>query len=338
MNKPRKYIYRLTEEQITELNKIVKESEKPRVRQHAHVILLSNQKYCIDEIAKICGIGRNTVSSIMDKWKSDGFKGLEDKYHSGRPCILTESEKKLVIELSKKNPRSISTIMALLFKETGKYVSDTTIKRILKAAGFIWKRVRKSTKDKRDDKEFEEAKKEINDLKQQHKEGKIELWFFDETGFDLQPTVPYAWQPHGETIEVPSRKSKRLNVLGFLTLDNCFEPFCFESNVNTDIVIACFDVFADREHNKNRVVIMDNAPIHKSGKFLERIPEWEKKGINIKFLPAYSPELNIIEILWRFIKHDWLPFSAYLSFNNLINEVDNVLRNIGSKFKINFAS
>jgi uncharacterized protein YneF (UPF0154 family) len=55
----------------------------------------------------------------------------------------TESEKDLVIELAKKNPRSISTIMAILFEETGKHVSETTIKRILKAAGFIWKRVAK---------------------------------------------------------------------------------------------------------------------------------------------------------------------------------------------------
>jgi len=34
-------------------------------------------------------------------------------------------------------------------------------------------------------------------------------------GFDLQPSVPYAWQPIGTTIEVPSEKSQRLNVLGF---------------------------------------------------------------------------------------------------------------------------
>lgn len=76
--------------------------------------------------------------------------------------------------------------------------------------------------------------------------------------------VPYAWQPQGETIEVPSRKSKRLNVLGFLTPDNCFEPFCFESTVNTDVVIACFDSFVKREHDKNRVVIVDNATMHTS--------------------------------------------------------------------------
>jgi transposase len=30
----------------------------------------------------------------------------------------------------------------------------------------------------------------------------------------------------------------------------------------------------------------------------------------IKYLPPYSPELNLIEILWRRIKYTWLPFSS----------------------------
>jgi len=57
-------------------------------------------------------------------------------------------------------------------------------------------------------------------MDEQHKNGELELWFFDEVGFDLEPKVPYAWQPIGETIEVPCSKSSRLNVLGFLTPDN----------------------------------------------------------------------------------------------------------------------
>ncbi|WP_368860940.1 transposase, partial [Desulforhabdus sp. TSK] len=42
-----------------------------------------------------------------------------------------------------------------------------------------------------------------------------------------------------------------------------------------------------------------------------------KKNLYIKFLPTYSPELNLIEILWRKIKYEWLSFSAYLSFSLL---------------------
>jgi len=33
--------------------------------------------------------------------------------------------------------------------------------------------------------------------------------------------------------------------------------------------------------------------------------EWKKKGLSIFWLPTYSSELNIIEILWRLIKYSW---------------------------------
>ena len=111
----------------------------------------------------------------------------------------------------------------------------------------------------------------------------------------------------------------------------------FECSVDTDIVIAAFDKFAEQT-TKKRLVIIDNAPIHTSGKFIEKIKLWEKQGLFILNLPSYSPELNIIEILWRFIKYEWLPFSAYSSFKQLVIEVENILIQIGDRFKINFAN
>jgi transposase len=106
--------------------------------------------------------------------------------------------------------------------------------------------------------------------------------------------------------------------------------------VNADVVIACFDSFSEKLTGKN-VVIMDNAPVHKSKKFLSRLPEWRKRGLDIRFLPPYSPELNLIEILWRKIKYEWLPFSAYTSFNKLKEWVEDILVKFGSRYTIQFA-
>lgn len=249
--------------------------------------MLSSQSYCIDEIAKIIGVNRNAVSSWIDRWFDSGINGLEDKPRSGNPGILTDDEKELVIKLAKENPRSIPKIIAILEEQTGKRVSDTTIKRILKAAKHTWKRLKKTPGKKRYDKEFEVASESIQELKKQHENGEIELWHFDETGFDLEPTVPYAWQPFGETIQVPSQKSKRLNVLGFLTPDNRFESFCFSDGyINSDTVVAVFDIFADMAHSKKRVVIMDNASIHTSDIFLDCIEDWEK--------PFYKISTNLL--------------------------------------------
>ena len=67
---------------------------------------------------------------------------------------------------------------------------------------------------------------------------------------------------------------------------------------NSSVVIECFDYFS-KSLSKETILILDNAPTHKSKKFEEKIQEWESKGLHLKFLPPYSPELNKIEILWR---------------------------------------
>lgn len=45
----------------------------------------------------------------------------------------------------------------------------------------------------------------------------------------------------------------------------------------------------------------------------DKLEEWQQRNIEIFELPSYSSELNLIEILWRFIKYDWMEISAYRS-------------------------
>ena len=66
-------------------------------------------------------------------------------------------------------------------------------------------------------------------------------------------------------------------------------------------------------------------------------PIWKKKNVGILNLPPYSPELNKIEILWRFIKYMWISFDAYTSFKNLQNSLEHILKNVGKEFTITFA-
>lgn len=222
-----------------------------RVRMRAHGILLSSKGLSIDEICKIYNVHRNSVSSWIDAWNKSGIKGLKDLPRSGRPPELTESEKEIALKLIKEHPRSLKIVLTKLTEQTGKLISISTLKRIAKAAKLTWKRTRKSLGSKKDEKAFEKAKIEIDALKKQQRAGEIDLYYFDESGFSLDPVVPYAWQPVGETIEIPAARSKRLNVLGFLDADeNQLQPFCFECNIDTGVVVACFNEFSKRLQKK----------------------------------------------------------------------------------------
>jgi len=74
--------------------------------------------------------------------------------------------------------------------------------------------------------------------------GLFDLYYFDESGFSLVPEIPYAWQEPDNRILLPTARSQRLNVLGFLNRRNDFMSYVFESSVDSDVVVACFDHFA----------------------------------------------------------------------------------------------
>jgi len=157
----------------------------------------------------------------------------------------------------------------------------------------------------------------------------------DQTGFCLYPYLPYAWQETGKTIGLPSSRSPRLNAVGFFNIDNDFQAYTFECSIDSDLMIACIDEFC-KQVTMPTVLVLDQASIHTSAAFTERLPDWTAQGVEIFYLPSYSPHLNRIEMLWRYIKYWWLDFDAYTSWKNLVYYVEDILRNIGAKYKINF--
>ena len=82
---------------------------------------------------------------------------------------------------------------------------------------------------------------------------------------------------------------------------------------------------------------MDNSRIHQNNLLWDKEIEWKKLGLKIFFLPTYSPQLNLIEILWRFIKYQWLEINAYENYSTLVEAVENILKNFGTEYTINFA-
>lgn len=202
--------------------------------------------------------------------------------------------------------------------------------------------MRKSLKDKRNQTDFEREQEIQTFLLQQVAAGKLRLYYFDGSGFTTTPCVPYGWQKRGETRCLPTAHSKRLNVLGFMSLDNDSFFHTVEGRVSSETVIAAFDAFAAQyaaEYAQTRTpcfVILDNAPVHTSKAFLGKRDDWMLAGICLHFLPTYSPELNPIEILWHKIKYEWLPLDAYKSYKDMKEQVLAVLAEFGKKYTITF--
>lgn len=166
-------------------------------------------------------------------------------------------------------------------------------------------------------------------------QGLFKVYYGDQSGFSLNPCLPYGWQPKGEYVRICPKKSKRLNVFGLLSKDNHLQVYSTNGTVSSDLMIAFLDDFAKQIKQKT-VVVLDNAPIHHSDEFQEQIAIWKEQDLHIFFLPTYSPHLNIIERLWLKAKYEWLKPHHYESFETLTNAVEEILNQVGSKFKIDF--
>ena len=158
-------------------------------------------------------------------------------------------------------------------------------------------------KGKRNEEAFQRDKECLAAFKQQENDGELALYYFDESGFSTTPSVPYGWQRIGETRRIPCHRSRRVNVLGFLSRSNDLFFHTAEQAVTTDTVVAAFDAFVEGYASKHQetgipcLVVLDNASIHRSGMFKEKLTGWLERGVRVYFLPPYSPELNLIEIL-----------------------------------------
>lgn len=138
-----RYVNGLLEPEITTLNEMYRNAPVHRLRQRAHIILMSNKKLTINEIALVTELDRDTITATIVAWETIGIIGLYDGKRSGRPSIYTEEEKDFIQLKIEEEPRQLKTVTAEVMALTGKASSVHTIKRVAKQKGMLWKRLKK---------------------------------------------------------------------------------------------------------------------------------------------------------------------------------------------------
>ena len=149
-----RFISKLTKAQVQNLEQLRDTGANARIRHRAHAILLSFQGTSVNALVKIFQTGRNAVCGWLDRWDAEGMDGLADKARPGAPAKLNTEEQDRAMELLKQNPRSSGTVLLEIKKQTGKEISNDTLKRLARKNGLVWKRMRKSLRGKQDKKKI----------------------------------------------------------------------------------------------------------------------------------------------------------------------------------------
>lgn len=237
------FMRELNPETLRLLQRLYRQSRHHQVRQRAHCQILTTQNLTTAQLLGIFGVTRKTLYNWFKAWEERGVVGLYDRPGRGRKPTLTSVQKEQIREWAKQYPKQLKQILQKVQEEWGITVSIDTIKRVLKAMRMSWHRLRRVVGGQPKQQEYADKHKQLEELKQLDTQGEIELYYLDETGFCLIPYVPYGWQPVGETLGIPSRRSRRLNVLGLLNRDRHLETYVSEQSITSDVVITCIERF-----------------------------------------------------------------------------------------------
>jgi transposase len=156
--------------------------------------------------------------------------------------------------------------------------------------------------------------------------GRLRLFYLDESGFAPSLPTGYSWclPKQRKRVKYEYPQGRRVNALA------TYEPFApvprldavpFERTLTSDDLLA---YLRDRLPGASvpRVVVLDNAGIHTSTVLKAARPGLAKLGIYLYYLPAYSPELNRIEPVFKQIKHHEMPVRSYTSKAELRKAVE----------------
>ena len=129
--------------------------------------------------------------------------------------------------------------------------------------------------------------------------GKRMVLFEDETGFSLHPKLGRVWAKKGSKpfVYTRSQHQKRLNIYGWVDPINGLHSIMKWISGNTDGFIQLLRKITYRLRGKTIDIWVDNAKWHK-GMRVETLLV-EHSFLQVHYLPAYHPELNYQERLWR---------------------------------------
>jgi len=329
----------LTEEQLTELYQAALFNAQPRNRKKAFVVYLRSMGKSCHEVAKLTRVDKDTVTNHVKKHVSGGLQGLlAESYHQSKSRLEPHSEplKKLFGE---QPPHTVNQASEMIFETTGIRLQHSACRDFLKKLGMKCRRCGLVPGKAVDDPAQQKAQQEFHDQKlqpllEEAKQGKRTVLFVDAAHFVMGAFLGMLWC-FARRLLPSSSGRKRHNVLG------AYDPIRHEAiTVTNDTYINqhVFCTFLEKIAAAYAgsgcpiTLILDNAKYQKCQSVFDKAKEL---GIELEYLPAYSPNLNLIERLWRFVKKQVLYSKHYDKFAAFQNSIDTCIAELGTKFKTN---
>jgi len=309
----------------------------PRVQRKMEVLWLKSHGLDHDDIAAYADVSRRTVQRYLDQYIDGGLPRLRRCCWHQPQSTLVEHEGSLEEYFLKHPPRSAKQAQAVIERQTGVRRGLSQVRHFLKdRLGLRWRKTgaipvppKKTVQEHaREQANFLEEK--LEPRLEQARRGRRQVYFVDAAHFVFAPFLGCLWCAARLFVRAASGR-KRYNVLGALdAVTHRLIRVTNDGYINAESVCALLRAVAAASVGLPITLVLDNARYQKCA-LVQGLAS--SLGIELLYLPSYSPNLNLIERLWRFVRKESLNSIYYETFEGFTAAIAECLEGLPTKHK-----
>lgn len=290
----------LSEAQLQALNYEMKLICNYQILRRLMSILLSSiLDLSYGEIGAVLGLHADTVGRYVRSYRRSGLSDLLQTNYRKNVSELDQYAEQILADLDQSPPKSINEARSRIYSLTGILRSPTRIKAFMARQGLRFRKVGYVPGKADPDKQEQWLKETLMPHYQEAKAGLRHLFFMDAAHFTLGAFVCKVWSKTRKFIRSGAGRN-RINVLGAV---NAITHQLFHihntDKINAEVIMDFLTQLRTQYRHLPISIVLDNARYQHCKAVTELAQTLE---IDLLFLPAYSPNLNLIERLWKVVK------------------------------------
>lgn len=289
----------------------IEESVKIRI-----VKAIINGDSSVTASARVLGVGRVTIHRWIKRFNSKGAIPRINLKAVGRPSSISPSVGKKLLSMIMKPASNFNyesdfwtrrRIVQTARKEFGLKLSKSALLRFFVKFEQSYKKLETRYYEFNSKAQNDWQRNEVPKIKAKVRKHKAILYFEDESNISLSPVVGKTWGPIGEKM-IRKITGARGSVSAISAISNSgdliFNVHNSGKRYNSASIIEFLGQMLKHHPRRHLVVVMDQAPCHKSKKVKEFVNS--QKRLHVFYLPPRSPEFNSDEKVWRHLKNEEL--------------------------------
>jgi transposase len=307
----------------------------PRVQLKMEAVYLKSQGLPHHDICRLTRISENTLRAYLRQYQEGGVERLKQTDWDGPASELSDHRQAIEEHFRKNPPRSTGQAAADIERLTGVRRGPTQVRKFLKGIGLKFRKLGMipAKADAAEQAKFLDERLWPR-LKQARRLKRV-VCFVDAAHFVHGTFLGYLWCFARLLIRGPSGR-KRFNVLGAIdAVTRELTTVTNETTIDATAICELLRKLSDRYPGLPMSLVLDNARYQRCEPVRALAAELK---IELLYRPAYSPNLNLIERLWKFVKKEVLSCRYYEDFSRFKEAIVECLDQVEGKHSEAIAS